>query len=348
MSLTNLKADIDGADINSIGTGTDTDTTPNAPKLADFQRQFGQYLRHQKSADSSTDSLVHNPSSSHSNRDASDKTQIDHGDNDCDSHSDHSTNAILQRISQDIPSRVGKLYQSLIFNNVCSFLNQCFPVCQSLISEEHWLDICQAFFLQHACHSPYFTEINQSFVDFLAQPEQLQQLNLPPYFAELAHYEWVELMVDTHTDSHISNNVNNQVNDLTNNHINSQTNLADESAQLALNPSLQNLHYQWPVHSISREEQPENAEDSFFLVFRNDADEVEFMQVNAMTHALLAFIDSKPPIQTQPATLTDELIALLNEFAQLVGHDSAVLVEFGLPLLVQLSEQGVLQYRDTY
>ncbi|WP_230658602.1 HvfC family RiPP maturation protein [Psychrobacter sp. I-STPA10] len=289
----------------------DCETNHHPASLAEFQQQFGQYLRHQKA----------------DNADA-DKAEFDNSEP---NHS-NSTTAILQRVSQDVPSRIGKLYQSLIFNNLRGFLDQCFPVCQSLIDDEQWLMVCQAFMAQHPCHSPYFTEINQSFVDFLAQPEQLETLNLPAYFAELAHYEWVELLVDIHSDE--ANTALAQ-------------NLKPNEIQLILNPSLQNLHYQWAVHLISSDEQPDSPEDSFFLVFRNEEDKVEFMQVNALTHALIVYIaeiSNQNPIIAPIEDLTAVLTSLLQDFAETLGaENSEVLVEFGLPLLKQLIEQGVLQ-----
>ncbi|WP_165525573.1 DNA-binding domain-containing protein [Psychrobacter pygoscelis] len=288
--------------------------TNYAPSLANFQRRFGQYLRQPHNQDANAS--VQSPTLS------------------------------LAEAAPGASSRVAKLYQSLVFNNIRSFLDQCFPVCQSLIDDEQWLDVCQQFFAQQSCHSPYFTEINQSFVDFLAQPNQLSQLGLPAYFAELAHYEWVELLVDTHTDQPLDDSYENSseadLKSRSDSAVKPQT--PANSLKLLLNPSLQNLHYEWPVHSISDDEQPQSPEDSFFLVFRNAEDKVEFMQVNALTHALLDHINSQAPISTTPETLTQTLSDLLSTFSQALGYDdSNVLVEFGLPLLKQLIQQDVLQ-----
>lgn len=285
-----------------------------APSLATFQQRFGQYLRQ--------------PQNQEANSSAQKPTLS------------------LAEAAPGATSRVAKLYQSLVFNNIRSFLDQCFPVCQSLVDDEHWLHICQQFFAQHSCHSPYFTEINQSFVDFLAQPNQLDQLGLPAYFAELAHYEWVELLVDTHSDHQFEDSYENSYETGVENR--GDSSLAPQAPannlKLLLNPSLQNLHYEWPVHSISNDEPPQSPEDSFFLVFRSDEDQVEFMQVNALTHALIDHIDSLAPINTTPETLTQTLTELLSAFSQELGYDdSTVLVEFGLPLLKQLIQQGVLQ-----
>lgn len=288
--------------------------TSHAPGLASFQQRFGQYLRQPN----------RRVGAAHAGA--------------------QSTTLSLAEAAPSASSRVAKLYQSLVFNNIRSFLDQCFPICQSLIADEQWLDVCQQFFAQHSCHSPYFTEINQSFVDFLAQPNKLEQLGLPAYFAELAHYEWVELLVDTHTDHPFDGSYEHGSTVDFENRGNAYLAQQAHSLQLRLNPSLQNLHYKWPVHAISSDEQPQSPEDSFFLVFRSDEDKVEFMQVNALTHALLEHINSQVPINTTPATLTQTLTDLLSAFSQAIGYeDSNVLVAFGLPLLKQLIQQDVLQ-----
>lgn len=269
----------------------------DAPNLAVFQQQFGQYLRAQSQGD------LHKVMSLKPSQ---------------------PTVSSTPKPSEVISTRVATLYQSLVFNNICSFLNQCFPVCQTLVSTEHWLTICEQFFLHHGCHSPYFTEINQSFVGFLAEPNQSQALQVPLYFAELAHYEWVELLVETHVDMALD---------------------ADDAmtTQLRLNSTLQNLHYQWPVHAIGVESRPDTPEDSFFLVYRNHEDRVEFMKTNALTYALIDFIKTQDSIAATIPAMTD----LLTRFAAMLGQDNTdnntdVLVSFGLPLLVQLSEKQVL------
>lgn len=278
-----------------------------APSLTKFQNSFGQYLRLQDKGDS-TQVLPIEP------RQASDNHSYQ--------------GAEPSRLPSSRIERVSQLYQTLVFNNVCGFLTQCFPVCQTLISLEDWQKICQQFFLHHHCHSPYFTEINQSFVDYLSQPKQLDRLGLPPYFAELAHYEWVELLVETHPDSTSDNS----------NKTESKEDHAPTNSLLTVNPTVQNLHYQWPVHTISSDELPDSADDSFFIVYRKN-ESVEFMQTNALTHALIEFIKAQVPIAISPVALA----SLLEEFAQMLGYDNkTTLIEFGLPLLEQLSQQGVL------
>ncbi len=277
--------------------------------LAMFQQSFGEYLRQQQRS----------PDSESFNFTSTDST-----------HSDSTSIATIS-------SRIGNLYQGLVFNNICGFLDRCFPVCQSLIDPTQWRHSCQQFFLQYHCHSPYFTEINQSFVEYLSQPEVLTLLELPPYFAELAHYEWIELKVDTYCVD--PNHPHPPSTNLT-----SDQNPSDALSYIALNyitlnPSLQNLHYQWPVHRISPDFEPIAVEDSFYLVYRDTDHKVQFMTVNALTHALIEFIDTQPAI----ALTENKLTALMQDFCDHLGYQNhQLLVSFGLPLIHKLIQQQVV------
>lgn len=275
--------------------------TSDVPQsLASFQHDFGQFLRRQQSNKTLKPVTVLTTETK-----ATTDSEI----------GSEFTSATTLHIANS--ARVTQLYQSLVFNNIRSFIDKCFPVCQTLISEAHWQQVSEHFFLNHPCHSPYFTKINQSFVDYLSLPETLITLNLPPYFAELAHYEWMELLVDTYPDT------------------DTQT-IPTQSEQLTLNPTLQNLHYQWPVHEINADNHSVSVQDNFFLIYRAGED-VRFMKINALTHALLDFINQYKPI------LPNQLNQLLENFAHHLGYaDTQVIVDFGLPLLEQLTEQQVL------
>ncbi|WP_296402614.1 putative DNA-binding domain-containing protein [Psychrobacter sp.] len=270
--------------------------TRQASTLADFQQSFGRYLREQKPL-------------SALNR----------------------SSAIA---SSSLSNRVGSLYQTLIFNNVCGFLDKCFPVCQSLLSDAQWLQVCHQFFLHYPCHSPYFTEINQHFVDYLSNKGVLESLNLPPFFAELADYEWSELKVDTYyIEPEYEPTLGYEINQDT------ILSLGLHADYLAVNPTLQNLHYHWPVHQISADFKPSTLDDSFYLVYRNNTHKVQFMTVNALTHALIEFIKVDAPIDASEEALTQ----LMQKFADHLGfEETTILISFGIPLIQQLLQQQVL------
>lgn len=216
------------------------------------------------------------------------------------------------------PKRVSGVYQELVFNNVKGFLDKCFPICQSIIGPTLWLDLCKRFFKEQALHSPYFVEINQSFVDFLYQ-QDLATYNLPLFFAELAHYEWVELYVDVHTGE-LSTQQQQQ-----------------PQGTLLLHPTVQNLHYQWPVHRIDATHLPEQPQETFLLVFRHSENNVSFLEMGVLSYALLEFL------QDTPCKETSELVTLFLDSIQQSGNQE--LRQATENTLQDLLQQSILIYR---
>ncbi len=87
------------------------------------------------------------------------------------------------------------IYRNLFFNNVNGFLRQGFPVLHSLLDRERWQRRDRTCFEKHASHTPYFLEIRQEFVSFLASGQGSEPGD-PVFMLELAHYEWMELVLD--------------------------------------------------------------------------------------------------------------------------------------------------------
>lgn len=196
------------------------------------------------------------------------------------------------------PARTGKLYQSLIWNNLTTFVNQCFPVCKAITDAQTWQELLQDFLQQGNMHSPYFSEINEQFVDYLQHHDVITRFDLPKFFVELAHYEWAELYVDNLPDSKPTAFVSYQ------------------NQVLALNPSVQVLHYTWAVQTVSPSHQPDSPSDTFLLVYRklvNHKYQTAFMNVNVLSFFLLQFI--KDHIEHNQTPYQD-VQTLCNQFTQ--------------------------------
>lgn len=234
-----------------------------------------------------------------------------------------------------VPKRASDIYHSLLFSNVKEFLDTCFPVCQSMISPARWQRLCRVYFRDWHAHSPMFTDIPAEFVTFLQKAEHKQPL--PAWFAELAHYEWIELAVDIHPANladYIAIHTDESL---------AGANVADvlvtalHTGKLTLNPSLQNLHYRWPVHQLSPAFKTRKRVETYMLVYRDHAHEVRFMHINPMTSALLDFMAEKI---AQAGTLDSHLLAA---FAEVIHYpEPAQLHSFGMQLLTDLLDKSVL------
>ena len=176
-----------------------------------------------------------------------------------------------------IEDRRMKIYRELFFNNVVGFLNNSFPVLKSLYQDDDWLTLARSFFAQHDCRSPYFVDISKEFVEFLSNEYELTETD-PAFMLELAHYEWVELDVSIAQETSA------------NRYWDGQT----EFSTVGLNNSAWILSYQYPVHQISQDFQPQQptAEPTYLVVYRDRQDEVQFVVINPMTAHLLTLVEN--------------------------------------------------------
>ena len=213
-----------------------------------------------------------------------------------------------------VPGRRMRVYNELLFNNVCGFLDSCFPVSRQLLGDARWRRLCRTFYRDWHSHTPWFREIPREFVRYLSEHHIAQPL--PVWLAELARYEWTELAVD--------------VMDVTPPAHDPQGDMMLSS--VCLNPARVDVVSPWPVHRIGPDWQPRHAEPTFLVVFRDAQLDVQFAEINAVTAHVLSLLDQG---------LTGQ-----QAFAQLaidMKHpDPQALQGFGQQLLISLREQGVL------
>jgi hypothetical protein len=186
-----------------------------------------------------------------------------------------------------------KIYRDLIYNNVEGFVSGGFPVLRTLYSDTDWHALVRGFLNGHRCQSPYFLEISQEFIRYLLEEHQQRECD-PPFLAELAHYEWVELALDVSEEELPPE----------------QPEVDVECAILRLSPLAWVLSYQYPVHQIGPNHQPtEPGQPTFLAVYRNRDDQVRFMELNAATARLLELLRENDDERTEQVLqrLADEM-----------------------------------------
>lgn len=169
-----------------------------------------------------------------------------------------------------------EMYRELFFNNIEGFLSANFPVLRSLFDEKTWLDFVQDFFANHVCTTPHFSEIPEEFLAYL-QNERNKENDLP-FLAELAHYEWVEMALSISHETVEKREFENLT-----------------TSKLKLSPLAVALAYQFPVHKISAQFVPLTSEQpTFLVVYRNENDAVQFLEITPLTFQLLQLIENTP------------------------------------------------------
>ena len=215
----------------------------------------------------------------------------------------------------DIEDRRMNIYRELFYNNVESFLANGFPVLRSLISDDDWHAMARDFFSRHYCKTPYFLEITQEFMIYLQQERTPQPGDLP-FMLELAHYEWLELAMDVDPD-HIPHTG-----------FNPEGNLLH--GRPVLSPLVNVACYTFPVHKISPEFLPDAPPEqpTYLIIYRNAADQVRFMEINAVTARMLVML------QEQPGLTGREVITQIQQ--ELQHPDPEVVMQGGLQALQHL------------
>jgi uncharacterized protein len=211
-----------------------------------------------------------------------------------------------------------KIYEDLVYNNIESFISSGFPVLRSLYDDADWHSLVRAFIERHRCHTPYFPEISQEFLQFLLRGFHARPCD-PPFMAELAHYEWVELALD------ISPEV-----------LPDAVPVGDVLAAVPrLSPLAWSLCYRFPVHRIGPGFRPVEALDpTYLVVYRNREDQVRFLELNSATARLLEKVRDNR---------TDTASALLAGIAGELGMAQESILAFGGEQLRLLAGLSVVQ-----
>ncbi|SHH27244.1 HvfC family RiPP maturation protein [Ferrimonas marina] len=215
-----------------------------------------------------------------------------------------------------LEARRMQIYRDLMFNNVSGFVDSGFPVLRSLTEPERWQQRLRRFFAEHDCHSPLFVDIAKEFLAFLANEPQLR-----PWELALAHYEYLELQVDTGEE------------------ITDQP-LLTEAEQvltepLALYRASALGQYGYPVHRLGSDCPEVEPHPTFLLVYRDVEDEVAFTELNGMTARLLELLREAPGSSAQALaeTMTEALPELAPEVvAQGAGQ-----------ILLQMAQLGIVR-----
>lgn len=207
-----------------------------------------------------------------------------------------------------------RVYRELFFGNIGSLLAGGFPVIRKTLGETRWTAVVHTFYAEHRSRTPLFPEIAREFVDFIESRDD----DMPPWLAELAHYEWIEqalFVSDALVPAH------------------------DPEGDLligvpVLSPLAMPLAYRWPVAEIGPDFVPEEAPETpcTLLVHRDAGHRVRFARITPLAYRLLTLLRDEP-------NTGHELIAAL---AREIGIGPEQLEPHALELLQQLRVQGVV------
>ena len=223
----------------------------------------------------------------------------------------------------DIEDRRMKIYRDLFYNNVENFMSNTYPVLCEILGEQRWHALVRDYFANHKAHTPLFPEMPREFLVYLEDERQPQKDDLP-FMVELAHYEWVELALSI---SELTDDMSK---------ISAQADFLNETPVLSNLAWL--LNYQFPVHQISVEFQPENAlEQPTHIVASRllEEEQINFTEVNPVIARLLQLISENSSHLTGKALLTQIATELGNP-------DIDSIINFGIQTLEELHNKNII------
>lgn len=220
-----------------------------------------------------------------------------------------------------IEDRRLQVYRELFINSVLGLLGSNFPVLRRILGDEAWPVLVREFYREHRCATPLFPELPREFLQYLQARAEAGRGD-PPWWLELAHYEWVELALDLseETDADVPHDPDGDL----------------LEGVPAASPLAWPLAYAWPVHQLAPGRVPDAppASPTLLLVRRNADFSVRFHSLSPLTFRLLQRLSEQPALSGR-----EHLRALAAEAG---APDPAAFEAEGTRMLDQLRHDGVL------
>ncbi len=223
---------------------------------------------------------------------------------------------------EGIETRRMAIYRQLFFNNLYSLLGTFFPVLRKIHTDKQWSRFIRGFMQKHQAQTPYFLQLPEEFLGYLQQEFEASDDDYP-FLIELAHYEYAELALAV---AEVENDL---------------TDIDPDGDLLGGIPVKSDLSwsyaYRFAVHRISPNHLPQDpeAQPVYLALYRDDEGEVGFLELNAITAALLDAIEINEDNHTGEQ--------LLRELAMKINYpDADALVAHGADALREMRELGIV------
>ncbi len=174
----------------------------------------------------------------------------------------------------DVEQERMTLYRELFFNNIVDTLSSAFPVMHQVLDSTQWQNLCQDFFANQRCKTPYLSYLPGEFVEYLQTTGPHQQ----PWLNELALWEWTELELFLAPDPELPKQLRHDVlNDIP-----------------VLSPLVRLHAFHYPVHRISVDYLPKTEDQvmTYLLAWRKHDDSIGFMEANSISARLLDLLSN--------------------------------------------------------
>lgn len=214
-----------------------------------------------------------------------------------------------------IEARRMAIYQRLVRGNLESLLEANFPVLQRTLAAERWQGLVEGFLREHRSETPLFAAIGEEFIAFL---ESRDDPGDPPWLAELAHWEWLELAAQLAPFAE-TNTVGDMLEEIP---------LIDPGVRIAA--------YAWPVQRIGPDFQPAvpPPQATLLMVRRDATGAMRFSELSPLVFRLVEWLQEDRGASGR---------AVLERLADAAAaNDRAALLRDATTMLERLRDEGVI------
>lgn len=215
-----------------------------------------------------------------------------------------------------------EIYRDLVYKNINQCVADVFPITKNIIPETDWKIMIREFICAHRLQTPYFLEICQEFLAYIMYTRK----TLPthhPFALELAHFEWIQLAVDTANVSFPEHQHNSA---------------PTENSLWTVSPLTVGLTYSYPVHLIDECYLPKepSAQQTYLLVYRNRNDDLKVLETDNISLRIIQLL------QTLENINHTQIFQLLS--AELGDHEKEIISARILSILCVLAENEIVLF----
>jgi hypothetical protein len=198
--------------------------------------------------------------------------------------------------------------------NLREVLEPAFPVTHALLGDEIWEHAVRLFLKQAPTHAPWSTVVQRAFVAHVCESSDMQ--SLPAWLQDLAHFEWLQNAVSTAPVTWPAFDATGDV----------------MKRPVVLNPSHVEAAYEWPVHSIDTDHNPDEMQSTHVTMLRDVNDVLHVYESSVFRNQLIDLL--------RDGQTGEEAFKVL---AAWLSHPAPELfVHEGEELMAQLQTEGVL------
>jgi uncharacterized protein len=160
-------------------------------------------------------------------------------------------------------------YTQDMVTHLSGVLAPAFPVTCALLGDGMWTHAVRLFLKEAHSHAPWVSTTQRAFLDHVCESPEMQ--NLPAWLQDLAHFEWLQNAVNTTPVQWPAFNASADV----------------MQHAVVLNPTHVEAAYEWPVHSIDTDHQPDDMQSTYVSMLRDRDDELHVLESSVFRGQLI-------------------------------------------------------------